>query len=97
MSVVLESKENNKAVFTVEVSQEDFQDAIKKAYAKNKSRFNVPGFRKGKVPMRVIEMNYGKEIFYEDIFKAESVGRSGFDDGFHFCDASFFGTCKRQS
>lgn len=66
MSVVLESKENNKAVFTVEVSQEDFQDAIKKAYAKNKSRFNVPGFRKGKVPMRVIEMNYGKEIFYED-------------------------------
>ena len=66
MSVVLESKENNRAVFTVEVSQEDFQGAIKKAYAKNKSRFNIPGFRKGKVPMKVIEMNYGKEIFYED-------------------------------
>ena len=66
MSVVLESKENNKAVFTVEVSQEDFQEAIKKAYSKNKSRFNIPGFRKGKVPMKVIEMSYGKEIFYED-------------------------------
>lgn len=66
MSAVLESNEKNKAVFTVEVSQEDFQEAVKKAYAQNKGRFSIPGFRKGKVPMKVIEMNYGKEIFYED-------------------------------
>lgn len=60
------SNENNKAVFTVDVNYEDFKKSIKKAYDKNRGRFNIAGFRKGKAPQRIIELNYGKEIFWSD-------------------------------
>lgn len=66
MSAVLVSKEKNRAVFTVELPGEKLEEAIQKAYLKNKSRFSIPGFRKGHVPRKIIEMNYGIEIFYED-------------------------------
>ncbi|MDO5018240.1 MAG: trigger factor [Lagierella massiliensis] len=66
MSAVLVSKEKNKAVFTVELPSEKLDEAIQKAYLKNKGRFVVPGFRKGKVPRKIIEMNYGVEVFYEE-------------------------------
>lgn len=66
MSAVLVSKEKNRAVFTVELPGEKLEEAIQKAYLKNKSRFSIPGFRKGHVPRKIIEMNYGVEIFYED-------------------------------
>ena len=66
MSAVLVNKENNKAVFTVEVSQDKFEEALQKAYLKNKVKFAIPGFRKGKVPRKIIELNYGEGIFYED-------------------------------
>ncbi|WP_099202981.1 trigger factor [Miniphocaeibacter massiliensis] len=66
MSAVLVNKEKNRAVFTVEVQQDKFEGAIQKAYLKNKKRFSIPGFRKGKVPRKIIEMNYGEGIFYED-------------------------------
>ncbi|MDL2310424.1 trigger factor [Peptostreptococcaceae bacterium OttesenSCG-928-C18] len=66
MSAVLVNKEKNRAVFTVEVPQDKFGEAIQKAYLKNKKRFSVPGFRKGKVPRKIIEMNYGEGVFYED-------------------------------
>lgn len=66
MSAVLVSKENNKAVFTVELSQEKFEEALKEAYIKNRGKFAVSGFRKGKVPRKIIELNYGKGVFYED-------------------------------
>ncbi len=66
MSAVLVSKEKNRAVFTVELPSSQFEEAIQKAYIKNKNRFSVPGFRKGKVPRKIVELNYGVEVFYED-------------------------------
>ncbi len=66
MSVVLEKKENNKVIFTMEISEKKFGKAVQKAYLKNKGIFNIPGFRKGKAPRKLIEITYGEEIFYEE-------------------------------
>ena len=54
------------APIRLEVPAEDFNEAIKKAYNQNKGRFNVPGFRKGKAPLQIIEKMYGAGLFYED-------------------------------
>ena len=66
MSLQVEKLEKNMAKLTVEVPAEQFVEAIGHAYKKNKNRFNVPGFRKGKVPQAMIEKMYGSEVFYED-------------------------------
>ena len=66
MSLQVEKLEKNMAKLTVEVPAEKFIEAIGHAYKKNKNRFNVPGFRKGKVPQAMIEKMYGSEVFYED-------------------------------
>ncbi|HCX65859.1 MAG TPA: trigger factor [Eubacteriaceae bacterium] len=62
----LEKIEKSVATIKIEVSPEEFQKAIKKAYEKNKGRFNIDGFRKGKAPQKIIENMYGKNVFYED-------------------------------
>ena len=66
MKVTLGKKENNTVDFTIEIPEADFQKAVQKAYIKNRGIFSIPGFRKGKVPRQIIEMNYGKEVFYEE-------------------------------
>lgn len=66
MKAVLEGKEKNTVKFSFEISSKEFNKAINGAYLKNKKYFNIPGFRKGKAPRQIIEMAYGKEIFYED-------------------------------
>lgn len=66
MKVVFDKKENNKVSFNIEIPVGDFEKGLQKAYLKNRGHFNIPGFRKGKVPRKIIEMNYGEEIFYED-------------------------------
>lgn len=66
MKAVFDKKEGNKVSFNIEVEEDKFKEAIQQAYLKNRGSFNIPGFRKGKVPKQIIEMNYGKEIFYED-------------------------------
>ena len=66
MSLQVEKLEKNMAKLTVEVPAEQFENAIKKAYNKNKNRFNIPGFRKGKAPLAMIEKMYGVGVFYED-------------------------------
>jgi len=66
MDFVLKNKENNRACFNIEITQEEFEKAIQNAYLKNRSKFNIPGFRKGRAPRKIIEMNYGEGIFYED-------------------------------
>lgn len=66
MKATLGKKENNTVDFTIEIPEADFAKATQKAYLKNRGVFNIPGFRKGKVPRQIIEMNYGKEVFYEE-------------------------------
>lgn len=66
MSAVLVSKENNQAVFTCEIPAEDFNNAIEESYKKNRSKFSLKGFRKGKVPRKMLERAYGEGLFYED-------------------------------
>lgn len=66
MSLQVEKLENNMAKLTIEVSAEEFNKAIQTAYNQNKGRFNIPGFRKGKAPLMMIEKMYGAGILYED-------------------------------
>src|SRR5690554_5369573 len=68
MSSKVEKIENNVAKLEIQVSPEDFAKAMEKAYKKNVKRFNIPGFRKGKAPMKIIEVQYGEGVFYEDAF-----------------------------
>ncbi len=70
MSVQVERLEHNMAKLTIEVDAKEFDAAMKTAYNKSKSRFDMPGFRKGKVPMNVIEKTYGAGVFYEDAANA---------------------------
>ena len=66
MSLQVEKLEKNMAKLTVEVPAEQFDEALKTSYKKNRNRFNIPGFRKGKVPRKMIEQMYGAAVFYED-------------------------------
>ena len=66
MSLQVEKLEGNMAKLTIEATAEEFEKAIEKAYQKNKNKLSIPGFRKGKVPRKMIEQMYGKEIFFED-------------------------------
>ena len=66
MNLTVENLEKNMAKLTVTVPAEDFIDGMKASYNKRKKQFNVPGFRKGKVPQNYLEKAYGPEIFYED-------------------------------
>lgn len=60
------SKENNEAKFKMEFTAEDFENAIIKVYQKEKGKFEIDGFRKGKAPRGLIEKKYGEGIFFED-------------------------------
>ena len=67
---VFEKKEKNTVYFNIELASDEFEDAVYQAFLKNRSRFNIPGFRKGKVPKKIIDMNYGEDFFYEDAINA---------------------------
>ncbi len=66
------AKKTDTNTYTVEItiSAEDFKEAVRKAYLKQRTRINVPGFRKGKAPQNMIEKLYGADIFYEDALDA---------------------------
>lgn len=66
MSLQVENLEHNMVKVTMEADASKLDAAITKAYNKKKNQFNIPGFRKGKVPQKLIEKEYGVEIFYED-------------------------------
>lgn len=76
MSVKVEKQEGSMALLTIEIEAEKLDGALEKAYQKEKSRINVPGFRKGKVSRQVIEKMYGPAIFYDmasDILIRETI------------------------
>lgn len=58
--------ETNKYELEIEISAEDFEAAIEKAYLKARKNIAMPGFRKGKAPIKLIEKEYGEQVFFED-------------------------------
>lgn len=69
MNVKVENTENkNEVKLTFNIEAEKFEEAMKKVYAKTAKYFSIPGFRKGKAPMQLVERQYGSAIFYEDAF-----------------------------
>ncbi len=69
MSCKVEKTKNaNEVKLEITVEASKFDEAIKKVYFKSAKYFNIPGFRKGKAPIQIVEKYYGKEIFYEDAF-----------------------------
>ncbi len=70
MSLKVENLEKNMIKLTVEVEASELEKAIEKAYQKQKGQINIPGFRKGKAPRKMIEKMYGAGVFYEDAANA---------------------------
>ncbi|AZV58311.1 trigger factor [Clostridium sp. AWRP] len=66
MNVKKEKIEENVVKLEITVEAEKFNESMKKAFAKNAKKFNIPGFRKGKAPMNIIKKYYGEGVFYED-------------------------------
>ena len=70
MKSTMEKLSSNKVKLYIEVEAEKFEEGMKKAYKKMVGRFNIPGFRKGKAPRKIIENYYGEEIFYDEALQA---------------------------
>ncbi|MBR2549759.1 MAG: trigger factor [Clostridiales bacterium] len=66
MASTIEKKEHSQVVISLEASKEEWNGALKKSYNKNKNRFQVPGFRKGKVPYQLVCQYYGEGVLFED-------------------------------
>ena len=66
MASTIEKKENSEVVISLEATREEFEAGLKKSYEKNKKRFQVPGFRKGKVPYQLVLQYYGEGVLYDD-------------------------------
>ncbi len=66
MKSTLISREKNDVKFTMEFTGEEFDSAVVAAYQKNKGKFAIDGFRKGKAPRKLIETHYGEDVFFED-------------------------------
>ena len=78
MSYIVEKIASNKVKLTFVESAEAFDAAMQKSYLKNRGRINVPGFRKGKAPRKLIENMYGEAVFYDDAF--ELVAQPAYDE-----------------
>ena len=70
MTTTFEKLSSNKVKLGFVVEPEKFDEGLKAAYNKMKGRINIPGFRKGKAPMKVIENHYGEGVFYEEALDA---------------------------
>ena len=66
MKATLVSKESTEAKFTMEFTAEEFENAVIDVYKKEKDKFMIDGFRKGKAPRSIIEKHYGESVFFED-------------------------------
>ena len=70
MNHQIEQLENSMVKITLEISPEQFEQAMETAYKRSKNQISLPGFRKGKAPRKLVEKAYGREIFYEDAINA---------------------------
>ena len=68
MNHTVEKLSSNKVKISFQIPAEAFDEAMQKSYLKNRGRINVPGFRKGKAPRKLIESMYGEAVFYDDAF-----------------------------
>ncbi|RRD94740.1 trigger factor [Clostridiales bacterium COT073_COT-073] len=66
MSAKIEKLEKSMVKITMEVDADTFKKAVETAYQKNRGKIQIPGFRKGKAPRKLIEKAYGSDVFYED-------------------------------
>lgn len=66
MNIQLNDLENSRVELIVKIDKEEFCDAVQKSFKKNVSKYNVPGFRKGKVPFRIFKQMFGSEVLYND-------------------------------
>ena len=79
MNCKVEKTENaNEVKLEITIEAEKFENAMKKVYFQNAKYFNIPGFRKGKAPMNIVEKYYGAQIFYEDAFN--DVATESYDE-----------------
>ena len=79
MKCKVEKTENaNEVILEITIEAEKFENAMKKVYFQNAKYFNIPGFRKGKAPMNIVEKYYGAQIFYEDAFN--EVATEAYDE-----------------
>lgn len=92
MSLQVEKLEKNMAKLTIEVSADELEKAIQRAYQKSKNKISVPGFRKGKVPRQIIEKMYGREIFYEDA--ANDLIPGAYETALEECEESIVSSPK---
>ena len=92
MSLQVEKLEKNMAKLTIEVPAEEFDAAIKNAYNKNKNKFSIPGFRKGKAPLAMLEKMYGAGIFYEDA--ANALIPDAYDKALEECEEQIVSSPK---
>lgn len=92
MSVQVEKLEKNMAKLTIEVSADELEKAIEKAYQKQKKNISIPGFRKGKVPRAMVEKMYGKEVFYEDA--ANEMIPAAYEKAYDECNEEIVSTPK---
>ena len=75
---VEKTKNANEVKLEITIEAEKFENAMKKVYFQNAKYFNIPGFRKGKAPMNIVEKYYGAQIFYEDAFN--EVATESYDE-----------------
>lgn len=66
MAAKLEKLENSRVKLTVDIDADVLEQAMEEAYRKNVKKIAIPGFRKGKAPRKLIELNYGPDVFLED-------------------------------
>ncbi|MCR5459925.1 MAG: trigger factor [Acetatifactor sp.] len=92
MSLQVEKLEHNMAKLTIEVGADELEKAIEKAYQKNKGKISVPGFRKGKVPRKLIEKMYGEAVFYEDA--ANALIPEAYDKALEECEEDIVSSPK---
>ena len=75
---VEKTEKANEVKLEITIEAEKFENAMKKVYFQNAKYFNIPGFRKGKAPMNIVEKYYGAQIFYEDAFN--EVATESYDE-----------------